>query len=286
MLRRSCWREGGKCMTESDMIGIFGAIVSVLALGFAVWQWMRLRKKEHEFIKVLSEVYRLVNVALRVEEVRPGTHRTHAMDLERCRNMLEAVRISADQGLRALGLDVPIDHITILDNSLARANLLTGVDLLIMESQRSIQYVWVVTPDLEPDYSETETSRVVESNLRRGVKYAYIVPDTMPDIENRCRTFSQRFGKAYRRPSASSPLLPLSDQFQIARIPEVQFHEMFPVGNSVLYFKNDPGRSLPIGYREIVVPRLHSRGVFWESQEIPTETLAQLRRIVLSAAKK
>ncbi len=58
------------------------------------------------------------------------------------------------------------------------------------------------------------------------------------------------------------------------------YRTLFSTGNMVLYFQGEPASTTPRTYREITIPRLHSRGVFWEPVSLRADTLSTMRRIV------
>jgi hypothetical protein len=142
-----------------------------------------------------------------------------------------------------------------------------------VERDPQTREIWLATPDLKPDISDSIMGEIVGNNLRRGKSYKYFIPDSLGDPDDLVLQLTANLNIDKARSKSG-------DRISIVGIDAAAFRATVGAGNVIFFFKANPMASKGMVFREIVFTRVAGRGVFW--QEWPDTEADELYRFLRS----
>lgn len=258
-------------------LGVVSGIVTLFAFIFALWVWMRSNVRVHELVGALQAIYDISGSILW------ETFNLYAEDVH--------TRLS--QAERALGLassihtlsskyvpDTPGYRATELGMLIERGIIWTNAMMWNIETSPTVKEVWLVTPDLKPDVSDTSTGALVGNNIRKGKKYVYFFPDNLNNQRDLVLRLKASLG-------VDSPRLRMVERLATVSVNAATFPMPPGTGNVVFYFKTSSKLGGGAAFREIVFTQVSERGLFWqECNETEAEEMYQMLRQKLEEEEK
>jgi hypothetical protein len=126
-----------------------------------------------------------------------------------------------------------------------------------VETSSTVKEVWLVTPDLKPDVSDSVTGTLVGNNIRKGKKYVYFFPENLSDSSDLIARLRSNLGIV-------SPRSRTADRVMTVQVETIDFPVAPGTGNVVFYFKTDSRLSRGEAFKEIVFTQVSERGIFWQ----------------------
>jgi hypothetical protein len=133
-------------------------------------------------------------------------------------------------------------------------------DLLGIEAAQQHD-VWIVTKDLEPDLTESETQSVVLSNLRRGISYVYFVPEEIEPT---------------RLQALKDALDGQGNKVKYVLLPRTR--PEFQVDNVTVLLKDMPSHGRYDVFEEVTFVAAEQRGLYWKHSTTPAWWFDTLKR--------
>jgi hypothetical protein len=260
---------GGDTGVDSlEVLAIVSGLVTIAAFLFSVWIWMRSNMKIKELVGALHTVYDVAGSVLwemntsRAEDIDARLRQAErALGMVSSMRMLAARFVESPPGLPQTELGALIE----------RRVVWTEAMMWNFETSKDVKEVWVITPDLKPEISDTSAAILVKNNLRAGKQYVYFVPDDLPNLRDSLSQFYSNIGILTSRRLAS--------QVRVVPFPMAAQPELFRRGNTVVYFPGDAATTRGNVYEEIVFTRVPQRGLFWqEYDENRGESVCQMLR--------
>jgi hypothetical protein len=250
-------------------LGVVSGIISILAFLFAVWVWIRSDAKVRELEGIVQSAYDITgNILWDMQMVYAEDLPMRLRNAERSLGLVSALRVMTGKYVKdAIGLrDTEIGAL------LERGVIWSNSMITELETSAPIKEIWLVTPDLEPDLSESRTGKIVARNLRSRKKYVYFCPGNIPDFQNEKKRLLANIG-ALRSPEAS--------RVTIVPIGPETYGNRFQRGNTIIFFSEDPEWGTCSAFEEVVFTKVSARGIFW--QEHTTEVAAEIRTVLKDA---
>lgn len=236
-------------------VSIVGSIVTLLSFAFAVWIWMRSDMRVRELNNALQAIHKISGdimwESIAITGESPSARRLQS---ERMVGMASSIHTLSSKYTQE-------EHMqkwrgAELGTLIERGIVWTISMLWNIEAAPDTKEIWLVTPDFKPDISDPIMGEAVGSNLRRGKRYVYFVPDSLTDLPDLVSRLKANL-------KADAPKSRLSDLISVVQIDTQQYVASLG-GNIVFYFKTDPMVSRGIAFREIVFTQITDRGIFWQ----------------------
>lgn len=240
-------------MSGAEIFNLIGGIISILSFLFAVWVWMRSDIKIKELIGVIRSVHQITSTAIWESVVSPAKdYDSRLKQAEKNVGFLESIQKLTEE--YAGGESKPF-HDRNLRILLDKYVLWTTSMLDDYESGKNLTEVWVVTKDLKPDSTDEETGKLVNRNLKKGVKYVFFFPDSMTHLEAEKNRLLKNVNATASK---------LRNQIKFVSLSQNKYAELVTDGNIVLYFHDKNRNLIPKCFEEIVFTQIRERGIFWQ----------------------
>ena len=250
-------------MSVIAWLGVVSAIIGILAFMFSIWVWITSDRKVRELQGVIQTAYDIAgNIKWETQIIIPED------SAARLRNAEDALgKVSALHEMTGQYAKSPASfRETEIGALLERGVIWTTATIWDIEKAAKVREIWLVTPDLEPDLSNTSTGEVVAKNLKSRKRYVYFCPNNIRNFENEKRRLLSNIGALRSQESSRVTVVPVG--------PEVA-GGIFQRGNTIIYFFEDPEWGAYSAFEEIVFTKVSKRGVFW--QEHTPEVAAKIR---------
>ena len=245
---------------------IVGGLISIAAFIFSIWVWLRSDIKVRELRGVIQSSYDICGSIM--WEMTEIPSEDEAVRLKRAERSLGLV--SAIHTLTAKYADTASSRRQTDLDALFDRGVLWSTDMLWdLEKSERIREVWFVSPDLEPDTSDTSVGAAVGRNVRRGTRYVYFIPSDIGDADELRDVLLKNAGltKALR----------LKHRITVNSIERRSNLDIFHRGNTILFLEE--GSALVKAFEEVVLTKISRRGSFW--QEHPKSVGEEIRRTLL-----
>jgi hypothetical protein len=255
-------------MSVVAWLGVVSAITTILAFLFAVWVWMKADSKLRELEGVIQSAYDISGTVLwDMQTVQSEDPATRLRNAEKSLGVVAALRVItgkyAKTALSFRGTEI---------EALLERGVIWSTDALNeIERSDSVQEIWLVTPDLEPDLSDPTTGKVVAGNLKARKKYVYFYPSGISDFESVRRRLLANVGATRTHEASRVTVVPIG--------PKVR-GQIFQRGNTIIFFAKDSEWGAYSAFEEVVFTKISGRGVFWQahSPAIAAELRATLKQ--------
>lgn len=239
-------------MSGADIFNVVSSIVSILSFLFAIWVWLRSDIKIKELLGVIRASHHIASTAVWESVVSPAKdHDMRLKQAEKNVGFLESIQRLTEQ--------YAIESKTLYDRNLRvlldKYVLWTTSMLDDFEAGKDLTEVWIVSKDLKPDASDEGTGKLVNKNLRKGVKYVFFYPDGL-------QYFQSEKQRLLRNINATTDKL--SRQVRFVCLSQSKYAELAADGNVALYFHDKDRSVTPKCFEEIVFTQVHERGIFWQ----------------------
>ena len=248
-------------MASSDLfniaIGVIGTIIGIVGLIFSWWVWMKSNLEKHELVGAISAIDDIAEATIwEWESIAAEDTELKLRQAEKNYGVFTSIKKLAVQFAPHRSQSVNESFIYPL---IKRNILWTMAMIWDLEGSKETKEVWLVTPDLKPDNSNTSIGKIVGRNIiNRGKKYVYFYPDDLPHIEREVTKLISNIGlvdSQNKKFMTKLTLVPLSRS---------QYGQLFVGGNIVFYFR-DAQRVLSLRcFEEVVLTRYPERGAFWQ----------------------
>jgi hypothetical protein len=243
-------------MNIVDWLSIISGIVGIAGFIFGIWAGLRADTRVKEIKAAMQTLHDIADNALWESHMLAsddGT--TRVIQLERSMGLVSAMRtISA----RYVG-DQQSYRATELGTLLVRGVIWTNAMITSLELSNDVRTIWLVTPDLEPDLSESTTASVVKKNLIAGKSYIYFYAASIKSSDEKIRRVKRNIG-------ANDPTLGKNVEF--VAMDDWMSSRLIPMrGNIILFFKDDPAYGTELVFLEVVLSKVSKRGLFWQECE-------------------
>jgi hypothetical protein len=267
-------------MTLLDyIIGLFAAVVTV-------WSYIHgLRRSQQtneailkfdlrtrELLAVLKSIDSMAGTALWQEYKVPiGTPETR---LRQAITYLINIRKACEQYVtkRPKHLDSPE-----LDLAIEKASLWLIGMITELEYSTDTKEVWVVTPDLEPDASDSAVGKMVFDCMRQGTRYIFFHPEDLPFRE-------ATIDKLHKNIGLGDLPQELQANLQLVALGRSEQGDLFTRGRQLLLFRDDERKLMARCFEELVFTRSSDKGLLW--QQHSDELCTKLRHELDAAVKK
>jgi hypothetical protein len=260
-------------LSAGDWFTIVGGVVSIVAFVVSLWIWLEARAKQHELIGVIRSVRDVAgNVLWEMQSIAVEDDETRLRQAERALGLTSAIYTMTSKYVPGISIFPGTELGMLVD----RGVIIPNTILWTFESSRSTTEVWLVTPDLEPDMSDSTTGNLVARNLRGGKRYTYFYPNSLAVgdvLEERLLVNVGAAQSAKRR-----------EQVCFMRLGDDYDDSLFRLGNSIFLFNGSPGQVRPRGFQEIVLTKIARRGSYWQqydplqAEDLCRDLLAKLQQ--------
>jgi hypothetical protein len=240
-----------------EILTVVSGIISIVAFLFAVWIWMRSDMKIKELAGALHTVYDVAGSILwEMNTSRAEDIHARLRQAERALGMVSSMRTLASKYVESQ----PGFPQTELGALIERGVVWTESMMWNLETSDEVKSIWVVTPDLKPEISDSTAGILINNNLRAGKNYIYFCPDDLPNLLDCVNQLYSNIGVA----SASKKL---ASRVQVVPFPAAARPELFRHGNIVVYFHGDPQLTRGHVFEEVLFTRVPQRGLFWQEYD-------------------
>lgn len=240
-------------MTVIDWLGAVSGIVSILAFIFAVWVWLKSDIKVRELQEVIQAAYDVTGTIMwEMQTIRVDDSAARLRSTERSFGEISALHTITGRYLRWAAAQSDSGPSELVE----RGVIWSMAMIWDVETSERTREIWFITPDLEPDLSDSTVGSVVADNIRRGKRYVYFCPKAIPNFETARRKLLANIG--------ASKSTRIASRISIVPIDKEDNPSIFQRGSIIIFFSEDAEWETGRAFEEIVFTKLPKRGLFWQ----------------------
>lgn len=244
-------------------LGILSAIISIFAFVFAVWVRVKSDAKVQELEGVIESAYDITgNILWDMHTVSAEDSTTRLRNAEKSLGGVSALRVLTGKYAKSANSFRETEIGALLERGVIWSNPM----IWELEMSPPIQEIWLVTPDLEPDLSESSTGKIVATNLKAHKSYVYFCPNNVRDFEGAKKRLLANIGALRPQEASRVTVVPIGPNIHGG---------IFQRGNTIIFFSEDPEWGTYNAFEEVVFTKISARGVFW--QEHTPSVAAEIR---------
>ncbi len=243
-------------MTSLDVFTIIASVIGIISFLFSAWIWMKSDTKIRELINVINTVHDIsITVLWEENMLLAESYETRLRQADKTIGYITSlVKLAEKYTGNKHKYESSMEIGILVEKGIIWTNPMIGE----LEMSQNIKITWLVTPDFQPDSSQSTTGKMVNKCIKKGNRYVFFYLDDLPHSSSEIDRLMNNIGLSnYKKTEIDKYALTIP-------VNREKYSNLFENGNTILFYSDFHRHLIPRCFREIPLTRVPERGIFWQ----------------------